>query len=198
MKRRRIWITATFLIALIWAAVAVVMHQTDHLVSWPGKVIDLVESAPWLQGETLSTEKRRQYLAQVIMNYQRLDIGQRKSLREDAQESLDKFFTSLAEDEQKEYVNRTIEPLFETIDKGLKAMPEEERKRIVTRMRGDMKNLRGNTQEGDRLAEQDREFMEKMIADDPVLFLREASLKTKMELAPVLEDMQSRVQGLRR
>lgn len=198
MKRRRIWITAAILIALIWAAVAVVMHQTDHLVSWPGKVIDLVESAPWLQGETLSAEKRRQYLAQVIMNYQRLDIGQRKSLREDAQESLDKFFTSLAEDEQKEYVNRTIEPLFETIDKGLKAMPEEERKRIVTRMRGDMKNLRGNTQEGDRLAEQDREFMEKMMADDPMLFLRGASLKTKMELAPVLEDMQSRVQGLRR
>lgn len=198
MKRRRTWITATFLIALIWAAVAVVMHQTDHLVSWPGKVIDLVESAPWLHGEPLSDEKRRQYLAQVIMNYQRLDIGQRKSLREDAQESLDKFFLSLAEDEQKEYVNRTIEPLFETIDKGLKAMPEEERKRIVTRMRGDMKNLRGNTKEGDRLAEQDREFMEKMIADDPMLFLRGASLKTKMELAPVLEDMQSRVQGLRR
>jgi hypothetical protein len=40
--------------------------------------------------------------------------------------------------------------------------------------------------------------MEKMIADDPILFLREAPLKTKMELAPILEDMQSRVQGLRR
>jgi hypothetical protein len=161
-------------------------------------VIDLVESAPWLKGDTLSDDKRRQYLAQVIMNYQRLDIGHRKSLREDAQESLDKFFNSLSEDEKKEYVNRTIEPLFETIDKGLKAMPEEERKRIVTRMRGDMKNMRGNNKEGDRLAEQDREFMEKMIADDPILFLREAPLKTKMELAPILEDMQSRVQGLRR
>ena len=197
MKLKRIWLTAAFLIALIWSAVAVVMHETDHLVSWPGKVIDLVESAPWLKGDTLSDDKRRQYLAQVIMNYQRLDIGQRKSLREDAQESLDKFFNSLSEDEKKEYVNRTIEPLFETIDKGLKAMPEEERKRIVTRMRGDMKNMRGNNKEGDRLAEQDREFMEKMIADDPILFLREAPLKTKMELAPILEDMQSRVQGLR-
>ncbi len=198
MKRQRIWITAALLIALIWTVVAVIMHETDHLVSWPGKVITLVETAPWLTGETISAEKRSQYLAGVIMNYQKLDISQRRSLREDAQQSLDKFFASLTEVEQKEYVNRTIEPLFETIDKGLKVMPEEERKRIVTRMRGDMKNLRGKDKEGDRLAEQDREFMEKLIADDPMLFLREAPLKTKMELAPILEDMQTRVQGLRR
>jgi hypothetical protein len=31
-----------------------------------------------------------------------------------------------------------------------------------------------------------------------VLFLREAPLKVKMELAPVLEEMQSRLQGFRR
>jgi hypothetical protein len=132
------------------------------------------------------------------MNYQRLDIGQRKSLREDAQESLDKFFASLTEEEQKEYVNRTIEPLFEIIDRGLKVMPAEDRKRMVGRMRGDMKSLRGNDPDGDRLAEQDRKFMDELVAEDPMLFLREASVKQKIELAPVLEDMQGRVQGLRR
>jgi hypothetical protein len=198
MPRQRIWITAAASLAAIWTLVALIMMQTDDLVSWPGKVQDLVEEAPWLAGEKSSDEKRRQYLAQVIKNYQRLDIGQRKSLREDAQESLDKFFASLTAEEQKEYVNRTIEPLFEIIDKGLKVMPAEDRKRMVSRMRGDMKNLRGNDQEGDRLAEQDRKFMDDLVADDPMLFLREASVKQKIELAPLLEDMQSRVQGLRR
>jgi len=198
MPRQRIWITTALLLTAIWAGVAVIMHETDDLVSWPGKVQELVEQAPWLSGEKVAEEKRRTYLAQVIMNYQRLDAGQRKSLREDAQEPLDKFFASLTEEEQKEYVNRTIEPLFEIIDRGLKVMPVEDRKRLIGRMRGDLKSLRGNDSEGDRLAEQDRKFMEELMADDPLLFLRQASVKQKLELAPVLEDMQGRVQGLRR
>lgn len=198
MPRQRIWITTALLLTAIWAGVAVIMHETDDLVSWPGKVQELVEQAPWLSGEKVAEEKRRTYLAQVIMNYQRLDVGQRKSLREDAQEPLDKFFASLTEEEQKEYVNRTIEPLFEIIDRGLKVMPVEDRKRVIGRMRGDLKSLRGNDSEGDRLAEQDRKFMEDLMADDPLLFLRQASVKQKLELAPVLEDMQGRVQGLRR
>jgi len=198
MSRQRLWLTSLALLAALWSVVAVVMHETDDRVAWPGKVQELVENAPWLAGEKLSDEKRRGYLARVITNYQRLDVGQRKSLREDAQESLDKFFESLTDEEKKEYVNRTIQPLFEVIDRGLKVMPVEDRKRLIGRMRGDMKNLRGGNAEGDRLAEQDRKFMEDLMAEDPLLFLRDASVKQKLELAPVLEDMQSRVQGLRR
>jgi hypothetical protein len=198
MKPRRIWLTVAVLLALIWGAVAVIMHQTDPLVSWPEKVISLVEKAPWLSGPVGSPESRRLYLSQVITHLNRLDTQQRRRLREDAQESIDRFFSSLNEEEQKEYVDRTVEPYFESISKGLKLIPEEERKRIVARIRNDLKNLRGSSAEGDRLTDQDREFMEFMIAEDPILFLREAPTKVKMELAPVLEEMQSRVQGMRR
>jgi hypothetical protein len=198
MKPRPIWLTVAVLLALIWGAVAVIMHQTDPLVSWPEKVISLVEKAPWLSGPVGSPESRRLYLSQVITHLNRLDTQQRRRLREDAQESIDRFFSSLNEEEQKEYVDRTVEPYFESISKGLKLIPEEERKRIVARIRNDLKNLRGSSAEGDRLTDQDREFMEFMIAEDPILFLREAPTKVKMELAPVLEEMQSRVQGMRR
>lgn len=189
--------TALALLALIWSGVAWVMYQTDDLVSWPVKVQEKMEKAPWLSGGSVSHEKRRQYLAMVIRDYQRLDASQRKSLREDAQELLDRFLASLNEDERKEYVDRTIEPLFETIERGLKVMPPEERKRLIGRMRGDLKSLSTKSAEGDRLAEQDRKFMDDLIADDPLLLLRAASLQQKIELAPVLEDMQSRVQGFK-
>ncbi|TDU66124.1 hypothetical protein EI77_03861 [Prosthecobacter fusiformis] len=198
MKPRRIWTTVAVLLALIWAAVAIVMRKTDHLVSWPAKVIALVEETPWSNGSQVSAQIRQQHLNEVIINLNRLDAQQRRSLREDAQDSLDKFFTSLTEKEQKEYVDRTVEPYFERISKGLKLMPEEERKRLVGRIRNDLKNLRGNSADGERLSDQDREFMEFMIAEDPILFLREAPTRVKMELAPVLEEMQSRVQGMRR
>ena len=198
MKPRRIWLTVAILLAIIWSIVAVVMNQTDHLVSWPDKVIALVEEAPWLQGTEGTHESRQQYLDRVITNFNRLDSPQRRSLREDGQETLDKFYASLSEEEQKEYVNRTVEPYFDGISRALKLMPEEDRKRLVGRMRSEMKSLRGASKEGDRLSDQDREFMEMMIAEDPILFLREAPTKVKMELGPVLEEMQSRVQGMRR
>lgn len=198
MKPRRIWLTVAALLSLIWGGVAIVMHQTDHLVSWPEKVITLVKEAPWMNGPEGSSESRRTYLSLVITNHNRLDPQQRRRLREDGQEAIDKFFASLTEEEQKEYVDRTVEPYFESLSKGLKLVPPEERKRLVARIRNDLKNLRGTSAEGDRLSDQDREFMEFMIAEDPILFLREAPTKVKMELAPVLEEMQSRVQGMRR
>jgi hypothetical protein len=198
MSRQRIWITAAVLLAFIWSVVAVVMQQTDDLVSWPGKVIELLEETPWLKGNEIAHDPRQRYLVNVITNYNRLDPGQRRDLREDAQESLNKFFASLTEAEQKEYVNRTVDPLLDIIDKGLKAMPLEERKKLVGRMRGDMKGQRGNDKPSEPPADKDREFMESLVNEDPILFLREAPLKTKMELAPMLEEMYTRVQGFRR
>lgn len=59
MPRQRIWLTAAVLLVILWSIVAVVMHETDDLVSWPGKVLELVEEAPWLKGESLGDEKRR-------------------------------------------------------------------------------------------------------------------------------------------
>ncbi len=200
MPRQRIWITAAILLVVIWSAVAIVMKQTDDLVSWPGKVMKLLDETPWLKGAVTAHDARQRYMIQVVTNYNRLDPGQRKALREDAQELMNTFFASLNEDEQKEYVNRTVDPLLDTIDKGLKAMPLEERKKLVGRMRGDMKGQRGEPikKESEPAADKDREFMESMIADDPIMFLREAPLKTKMDLAPMLEEMYTRVQGFRR
>ncbi len=198
MNPRRIWLTAAGCLLLIWSAVAWVMKETDHLVSWPEKVMDLATAAPWLDGTESTYEQRQQHLDRVITNLNRLDAPQKRRLREDGQEVLDRFFASLSEEEQKEYVDRTVDPYLSSLEQALKLLPEEERKRLVTRMRNDLKTLRGKSPDGERLGDQDREFMESLVAEDPVLFLREAPMKTKMELAPLLEDMQARIQGLRR
>lgn len=198
MNPQRIWITTAIALALIWGALAVVMHQTDPIVSWPQKVLDLAEATPWYDGKTVTESQRRLHLHEVITKLNQLDFQQRRTLREDGQDILDTFFTTLTEAEQKEYVDRTVEPYFETISKGIKLLSEEDRKRMVGRMRNDLKNMRANSTQGDRLSDQDREFFEFMIAEDPVLFLRQAPMKTKMELAPVIEEMQSRLQGFRR
>jgi hypothetical protein len=198
MKARRIWVQAAVLLALIWGVVMLVMRGTDSYVSWPEKVIVLAEEAPWLHGEKNTASDRKLHLHKVITHLNRLKPEQKRRLREDGQEALDRFSASLTEEEQKEFVNRTIEPHFESISKTLKLLPQEERKRLIGRLRTDLKSLRGESTQGNRLSEQDQEFMDFMIADDPILFLREAPIQVKMELAPVLEDLLSRLQGMRR
>lgn len=198
MNPKRIWLTAAGCLLLIWSAVAWIMKETDHLVSWPEKVMDLAAAAPWLDGTESTYEQRQQHLDRVITNLNRLDAPQKRRLREDGQEMLERFFASLSEEEQKEYVDRTVDPYLSSLEQALKLLPEEERKRLVVRMRSDLKNLRGKSPKGEQLGDQDREFMESLMAEDPILFLREAPMKTKMELAPLLEDMQARIQGLRR
>lgn len=198
MKNQRIWITTAMVLALIWSALAVVMQQTAPLVSWPQKVLELAECTPWYDGKAVSESTRRLHLHEVITKLNQLDFQQRRTLREEGQDMIDKFFATLTEAEQKEYVDRTVEPYFETISKGIKLLSEEDRKRMVGRMRNDLKAVRANSRDGDRLSDQDREFFEFMVAEDPVLFLRQAPVKMKMELAPVIEEMQSRLQGFRR
>jgi hypothetical protein len=197
MKHQRLVLTVAALLALIWSGVAVVMYLTNDQVSWPARVIGLLEKAPWLGGEKLSPEARLAYLNQVIRNTVLLDLDQSKHLREEAQPQIDRFFASLTPEEQKEYVNRTVERYFDVIGRGLKAMPPEERKRVVGRIRGDMRNFRSSATDADRLTKQDQELLEFVVGDDPILFLRGLPIKQKMELAPVIEEMQSRMQGRR-
>ena len=198
MKRHRTWLIAAGSLIAVWFTVWMVMLQTDSLVSWPEKVIDLIDDAPWETPDEGSYEIRQQHLDRIITNLNRLDSQQRRRLREDYQDTLSVFFETLTEEEQKEYVNRTVEVYFEVIAKGIKLMSPEERKRMVGRIRGDTKALRSQSAEGDRLASQDQEMLDFIINEDPLFFLRQLPLKTKMELAPVIEEMQSRVQGTRR
>jgi hypothetical protein len=76
-------------------------------------------------------------------------------------------------------------------------MAAEDRKRLVGRLRADMRAFRTSTKSGDeeRLSKQDQEFLDVMIEEDPILFLRELPTKTKMEIAPAIEGMVSRLQG---
>ena len=198
MKHRRLILTVAVLLALIWSGVAVVMYLTDDEVSWPARVIGLLEKTPWIAGEKLGADARHDYLNKVITNMIRLDLDQSKLLREEAQPQIKRFFDSLTADEQKEYVNRTVERHFDVISRGLKAMSKEDRNRIVMRIRNDMKNFRGTSSDGDRLSKQDQEMLEFVVGDDPVVFLRGLSIKQKMELAPVIEEMGARIQSGRR
>ncbi len=193
MKRRSHWLWTLTLLAAIWSGVAVVMSLTADLVSTPAKVLELVQAAPWLENKDLPYEQRQHYLDQVITKQNLLDFKQRRDLREEGQPMLDSFFRSLSAEEKKEYANRTTVEHLKAVSKGLQAMPAGERKQMATRIRRDMIARAGDTENVPSMEE--FEMMFELGLDT---FLKDASADEKMRLAPVIEDMQARIQGLRR
>ncbi len=198
MNRHRHWLIAGAALAALWTAVALVMRATDDRVAWPEKVAALLEAAPWRQPGEGTSAARERHLGLVIANFNRLDDAQRRRLREDHQDALDRFFASLTPEEQALYVQRTVERHFDLVSTVIRRMSPDERKRLAGRLRSDLRNLRGAQAEGARLSSQDQEMLDFMIGEDPVLFLRELPPRAKMELAPLIEEMQARAQGLRR
>lgn len=198
MNRHRHWLIAGAALAALWTAVALVMRATDDRVAWPEKVAALLEAAPWRQPGEGAPASRERHLGLVIANFNRLDDAQRRRLRENHQDALDRFFASLTPEEQALYVQRTVERHFDLVSTVIRRMSPDERKRLAGRLRSDLRNLRGAQAEGARLSSQDQEMLDFMIGEDPVLFLRELPPRAKMELAPLIEEMQARAQGLRR
>lgn len=197
MPLQRFWFQITAFLALVWAGVAVVMWVTEDSVFSPEKTLTLMADAPWLADEDLSEPKRKAYLDKVIHSYIKLDFNQRSTMREDGLETIDRFFKSLTDEEKGEYVNRTVEENFKAVMKGLEKLPADDRRRIVGGIQREMKKKSAKNPEMQLMLDQNPADFEKSFTQDMGLFFKEAPLSMKLEMAPMLEAMQGRMQGMR-
>ncbi len=197
MPLQRFWFQVVAFLALVWAGVAVVMWVTEDSVFSPEKTLDLMANAPWLADEDLADAPRKAYLDKVTSTVIKLDFNQRSTMREDGLETMDRFFKSLTDEEKGEYVNRTVEENFKAVMKGLEKMPVEERRRIIGGIQREMKKKAAKNPEMQMILDQDVASFEKSFTKDMGLFFKEAPLSMKLEMAPMFEGMQGRMQGMR-
>lgn len=197
MPLQRFWLQIAAFLVLVWAGVGVVMWATEDGIFTPEKTLALMAEAPWYENEDLSETKRKAYLDKVIASVLRLDFSQRSQMREDGQESMERFLKSLTDEEKSTYVGRTVEENFKAVMKGLEKLPAEDRRRIIGGIQREMKKKAGKTPEMQMLLDQDPASFEKNFTKDMGLFFKEAPLSMKLEMAPMLEAMQGRMQGTR-
>ena len=197
MPLQRFWFQVAAFLALVWAGVGVVMWVTEDSVFSPEKTLALMAEAPWLADEDLAESKRKAYLDKVINSVIRLDFNQRNTMREDGLETMDRFFKSLTDEEKSDYVNRTVEENFKAVMKGLDKLPAEDRRRIIGVIQREMKKKAAKNPEMQMMLDQDAASFEKSFTKDMGLFFKEAPLSMKLEMAPMLEAMQGRMQGMR-
>ncbi len=197
MPLQRFWFQVAAFLALVWAGVAVVMWVTEDSVFSSEKTLALMADAPWYADEDLGESKRKAYLDKVIKTVLKLDFNQRSEMREDGLETMDRFFKSLTAEEKGEYVNRTVEENFKAVMKGLEKLPAEDRRRIIGGIQREMKKKAAKDSEMQMILDQSPADFEKSFTKDMGLFFKEAPLSMKLEMAPMLEGMQGRMQGMR-
>ena len=197
MPLQRFWFQVAAFLVLVWAGVGLVMWLTEDSVFSPEKTLVLMQDAPWFADEDLAAKPRKTYLDKVINSVLKLDFSQRSEMREDGLETMDRFFKSLTDEEKGDYVNRTVEENFKAVMKGLDKLPAEDRRRIIGGIQREMKKKAGKNPEMQMLLDQEPASFEKSFTKDMGLFFKEAPLSMKLEMAPMLEAMQGRMQGMR-
>ena len=204
MKLRRQWLIASAVLATLWTAVAFVDHSTEPHIATAEKVLNLMNESPWLSGAKLSTSERATHLDRVVTQMVRLNFEQRREMRMEGEELLEQFFGSLTEAEQKDYVDRTVQPHFDAVMKGIRAMTPDDRRRMMSRVRQGAPAFRQQQENGKPAASaqpknaEDQKFMDEFADIGFEEYFRNATTEEKMKLAPLIEDMHTRVRGTRR
>lgn len=198
MQTQRLWLQVTAFLVLVWAGVAAVMWFTEDYVFTPEKTLALMSESPWYENERLGHEQRMQHLDKVITSVVKLDFSQRARMREDGEETIDRFMKSLTDEEKGEYIGRVVEEHFNAVMKGIDKLPAEDRRRIIGTIHRDMKKRTAKNPEMQLLIDMDPAGFEKNFTQDMGLFFKEAPLSAKLEMAPMLESFHARMQGLRR
>lgn len=195
----RIWISTFIALVLIWAGVALVRAYTDGYVSSPEKVMALIEAAPWREkGAKVDGATRRQHLEKVAESAAKLTFGQRTTLRDEHQEDLAFFYMDLTDAERQWMAEKTVEPFYKTVLKAFNAMSVEERRKMVTNTRVQMRKDGRDIGGLERVTQADPKFWDRIAEEGIATTYEKASSEQKLMLGPLLEELQRRVQGIRR
>ncbi|MEM6551529.1 MAG: hypothetical protein AAF750_05315 [Planctomycetota bacterium] len=185
MKRRRTWLITVASIAAAWALLAGALFALNRAEPTPADVTAFLKNTPW---NTLSAEQRREALDDLADRVNRLPPDAR--FDPTLGDALRDRFALLTPDEQQRYLDQTLPRGFEQMMQAINAMPRDERQRLVDRALQDMES------EFDRDPEQapDPAILQQFINQGMRSYLKDASAETKLDLQPLIQQIQSELQ----
>jgi hypothetical protein len=190
---RPIWFKALLLLAAVWLVAGGMMWWAKASRPTPEKLLAYVEKNP-IAGKAPAT--RGEIVKEVAGQLNRLSFDERQELR--LGQKLDLFFRELTPAEQSRFLDLTLPEGFKQMFDALNKMEPEKRKKFVERALRDMKE-----QEGMEIPAEVRERfasdgnVQKIVNQGLKSFYNEASAETKMDVAPLIEQMHRNLQGLR-
>jgi len=159
-------------------------------------IISRVESRPLLE---IPEGERAVYLSELARTVNRLSFEERRQLA--LRRGLDGSFEQMTDAEKKTFLNQTLPQGFSQIIEVFNKMKPEERRLAVERALDDLKRAEASASDADWSRAQDRledGTLQQVVEQGFQSYLQTASAETKLDLAPVIEQIQQNVRSLHR
>jgi len=184
------WFKLVSVLLIIWAIVGGVIYWAHSAKPTPDSVMNYLANHPI---GNQSAGDRRRVMDNVADQLNHLAYEERREVR--MRRNLDGFFRELTPDEQNRFLDLTLPTGFKQMMDALNKMTPEKRKAFVGKALEDMKKHEGEEPPDGR---KDLDANGQKIIDQGFRsFYSEASADVKMDVAPLVEQLQKNLQGLR-
>lgn len=193
MDRRRTWIIGALCIAAAWAvAIAVIAVARGQAVT-AEKVRAFVEANPLSE---LEGEDRTEHIEALAERMNRLPFDERQDPA--VQSAARRQFLAMTPEERLRYLDLVLPRGMQQMMEAINDMPRDERKKLVDRALADMQGREGDERRG-RMEEQvGGDAMQKIVDEGLRSYLSDASPEAKLDLEPLVLQMQRNLQRAHR
>jgi len=171
---------------VVWVAAGTGIYLLKKSTPTAESVASLMDDQS-LEGR--SEAERRSAIEQVADRLDRLEFEERQKLRQTR--APERYYQAMTDEERLYFLDRTLPAGFRQMMDAFNKMEPAKRKQLVKRVLDDMER------DEDRRPPDLNEAMTQKIVDQGLRsFYNDASAETKLDLAPVIERMQVRMQRL--
>lgn len=184
------WFKLLAALVAIWVLAGGIIYWAHSAKPTPESVMRYLDQHPVAP---TSPQDREKMLEKLAKDLNQLGYDQRREVR--MSKKLDAFFRGLSSSDQARFLDLTLPTGFRQMMDALNKMTPEKRKEFVDKALADMKK-----HEGDEVPEDKRKLDDngkKIIDQGFRSFYSDASAETKMDVAPLIEQLQKNLQGMR-
>ncbi len=182
---RTLWLKAALVIAAVWLVAGGVIWLARASKPTPESLERFVEAHP------LTAGNHAKVLETVAKQLNELSYEERREVR--LGRKLDGFFRQLDSDEQARFLDLTLPTGFKQMMEAFNKMEPEKRKRFVDKALEEMKQREGEPPP----PVADESIRQKMVQQGLKSFYSDASAEVKMDVSPLIEQMQKKPAGSR-
>ena len=187
--RNALFWKAGLALAIVWAFVWGTFQITGRLKPTPEKVAAFAEDNPLSEIE--NPEERRRVIGKIASMLNQMEPSDIRRLAEEGGEDPRReFFEEMTPEEQRFFMEKRIGKAFEQMMTAFNEMEREERKKVVERTLKQMRSDNARSDGLQRLEETDPEIADRIVNEGLKAYYQSANAETKLDLAPVLEEMQ--------
>ena len=191
MRRQQTWWRAGMALAAVWIVVGVGLWQARRQRPTAQKAIDFLASHPL---ESLPPAERMRQIEEAARQVNHLSFEERHHLLLDASQR--RFYRQMTDEEKRRYLDLMLATGMRQMMEAFNQMPPERRRQLLEQGLKKLDRYQGGTRE--QLREQlANGVFERIVQEGLASYFRDATADSKLELQPLLEQVQHIVQAAR-